>query len=348
MNLFVNVTGGGISGASAVTDWLSDYNQCFSLGGYESNLLKAEGGLRDLQLALLNGNGNWLLKSSAILRFLNFIEHSENDLIALLQSKGENICRFKQCFRNTCQKFLNEIVYRRMLLNKTPLECVPYNIGSKCKICSAVLKNKLVRMMIKFAEFINWGKLCLEYNEYDPFELFLVKDLSEQDFVKFASAYVNNFFESISEKEIIVACHFIRVTSAPIFESKMFKKVKHIFVKRDLRDKFVSCLKHGWITEDKVDEFILHHKLSKVPDWMIDNNDVIVLNFEDFVLYHDKISKKILDFIGISDRSKSSTPKYSLEGSRKNVGQWKRYYNQKVMIKLEKELMHGLYEERNL
>lgn len=348
MDLFVNVTGGAITGASAVTDWLSDYNQCFSLGSYESNLLRAEGGLRDLQLALLNGNGNWLLKSSAILRFLNFTEYSENSLISLLQNKGEDIDRFRRRFRNACRKFLEGIVYHRMLLNKTPLECVPYNIGSKCKICSVALNNKLIRRMIKFAEFINRGKLCLEYNESYPFELFLVKDLSEQDFVKAASAYVDNFFEAISEKEIMVACHFIRVTSMPIFESKMFKKVKHIFVKRDLRDKFVSCLKHGWITEDKVDEFILHHKLSKSPDWMIDNNDVMVLNFEDFILNHNIISKKILNFLGISDGSKSDTPKYSLEWSRKNVGQWKRYPNQNIMIKLEKELKHGLYEGKSL
>ena len=337
MDLFVNVTGGGITGASAVSDWLSDYDDCFSLGNYESNLLKAEGGLRDLQCSLLNENGDYILKSAAISRFLNFTEYTENSLRSKLQDAGEDVDRFKRCFKEAYNDFIKKITYQKVQLNKTPLECVPYNIGDKCKISSFALKKKSVKKIIKLAEYVNKGKLRLEYDEFYPFELFLAKDLSEEDFLRCASQFVSDFFGAISDKKTIVATHFIWVNSEPIFECKMFTKVKHIFVKRDLRDKFISCLKHQWITEDRVDEFILHHKSLTVPVWMIDNEDVMVLNFEDFVLNHEVISEKILDFLGISANSRNVQPKYSLERSRKNVGLWKNYPNQSIMEKIAKE-----------
>jgi hypothetical protein len=61
-------------------------------------------------------------------------------------------------------------------------------------------------------------------------------------------------------------------------------------------------------------------------------------------LKHEETSQKILDFVGISKDSKILNPKYNVDDSKKNVGRWKTYPNQKIMDRIAVELKDYLYE----
>jgi hypothetical protein len=144
---------------------------------------------------------------------------------------------------------------------------------------------------------------------------------------------VNNFFEPESMR----GNNFEKLSS-------FFEGLKVIFVTRDPRDQYVSQNKRCYVADERVDDFIRLSKELSWRDFPHKHKNMMDIRFEDFISNHEKTSQKILDFIGISKDSRINNHKYNIEDSKKNIGQWKSYPNQKVMDKIAEELKDYLYE----
>ncbi|MDR1551245.1 MAG: hypothetical protein LBS14_01015 [Holosporaceae bacterium] len=70
---------------------------------------------------------------------------------------------------------------------------------------------------------------------------------------------------------------------------------------------------------------------------------ILSIRFEDFVLKHEETAREMLSFIGISKDSRATNPRYKVEDSRKNIGLWKSYPNQKVIDRIATELKDYLF-----
>lgn len=341
----INVTGTGHSGSTAITSWLNDYNNCVSLKNWECGLFRSDGGIIELSNMLLSGD--IFLQNASLARFINLVERTEIEL--RFQKLEKDVS--KQ-FRDMSDNFLNSLLIER----RPPWAHVfdAYNlgkIGMRCKIYSypnTSLKNILINFLVKVAEKINGGyHIATEYNYDSPRnDIFYVKALSEDSLLRLAKEYLRNFFELFTEKDeqLVVAPCFVCVETINNYRKceRFFDDLKSIFVLRDPRDCFVSYVNSGYFNETQIDDFCAKY-LYSVREYPFNYSGIISISFEDFILKHEEIKKKILDFIGMSEDTLVKIPKYKIEESKQNIGKWKKYSNQKVMdqiaIKLEKYLI---------
>ncbi|MDR1982847.1 MAG: sulfotransferase [Holosporaceae bacterium] len=158
-------------------------------------------------------------------------------------------------------------------------------------------------------------------------------------------AFFIDFVHIFSNGQPFVTINFFSNNRQQLFTkySQFFDDLRMIFITRDPRDTFTSWEKHGWISDEEVERFIAHYKNAHA-DYPYNDDRILGVRFEDFVLTHEETSQKILNFIGISKNSRIPNHRYKLEYSRKNIGKWKSYPNQNIMEKIATELKGHLYE----
>lgn len=339
----INVTGTGYSGATAVAQWFGDFRDCVSLKNWECGLFRSDGGIIELSNMLLSGD--IFLQNSSLARFLNLVERTEIEL--RFQKLEKDVS--KQ-FRNISDNFLNSLLIERRLPWAHIFDA--YNlgkIGMRCKIHSypnTSLRNILINFLVKIAKKINGGHIATEYDYSSPRnDIFYVKDLSEEAYLRLAREYLQSFFGLFTKKDeqFIIAPCFICVETMNSYRKceRFFDNLKTIFVLRDPRDCFVSYVNRGYFNDSQVDDFCSKY-LYFVREYPFNYSGIMCISFEDFILNHKKVAEKLFDFIGIFDMRLVEMPQYKIEESKQNIGKWKKYPNQKVMgqiaIKLENYL----------
>lgn len=114
---------------------------------------------------------------------------------------------------------------------------------------------------------------------------------------------------------------------------KYFKKSKMIIVDRDPRDMYVDDF--NWVenldknpeTEEAGKRYAMRQKALResIPT---DDKDILYVRFEDLILDYNNTTKKILEFLGVSEEQHIDRQKYlQPEKSAKNIGIWKQYYD---------------------
>lgn len=348
MTKFLNIGGAGCAGCSALSEFLLDYEDCYSMGEFESTIFRGDGGIRELYHMLFMDD--IFLETSAIVRFKNLVERTEIHELALMQKVSEKEAKdLGYQLRKISQDFLAKITEKDTRWGHI---IGAYNLGklaSKCKVYrypEINLRNRLINFLVELCEKINHGRrLAVEYDFQLPAELFLKKDMTKMEFVQIAKDFLRQYFSLFTDKNLIVMIHFLSSFHPAQFKEEclFFDDIKNIFVIRDPRRVYYSFATRSIFLDGQVDDFIAYYKHCH-RGWPFDDKNFLCIRWEDFVLQHEEVSNEIFKFVGILSNRKVQNPQYDIKKSKSRMDNWQLYPNQKVMDKIACELREFLYK----
>ena len=119
----------------------------------------------------------------------------------------------------------------------------------------------------------------------------------------------------------------------PIESTKYFLNRKIILILRDPRDQF-SDIKN-YKDASSVTEYVHWYSEMRRRLKQINDQNILILQFENFVNQNDKIIEQICNYLSLSINIHSN---YEPNLSKKNIGIYKKYLNQKEIDVIEKSL----------
>lgn len=341
MRKIIDVTGFGHSGKTAITDYLKQYPQVFSFPNHiEFELFRVSGGLVDLYHSVY---ASWsLLRSKkSIEEFKKVINRignikSKKNITSWWNASGHNYDEhFNGMFKIHSEIFLNKLII------DSHRQIWPYSLLSISKL------NLLIR---NFSRTMFGQELKAE-----------IYYSNRNDFLQLVNEYIQSLFKEVVEQKhshIILNNAFEAYNPTPCFE--MVPQSLSIVVDRDPRDIYASMigssdifvpefekykgadkLKKNLSGFDDINYFILRFKLLRENISFPNDERVLRINFEDFIINHDDCANRITNFIGLDRIAIERTKEFNLENSRKNVGVWKRFADLPQIKQIESEL--GLY-----
>ncbi|EQC45955.1 sulfotransferase domain protein [Bacteriovorax sp. BSW11_IV] len=337
---FIDVSGVGSSGKSAVVDILREFEGIFvPANSFEFDLVRAPGGVLDLYHALCE---DWspVRSHNAVRRFqklVNLVGRSESslNLWAAAQSTGN---RYDSVFHGQFTKLANEFLdsfikgsYKAYWPYDSYEMAAPQRFFNKFyrkfdfhkKVCSEVLLCDGENFANEFSKFMNalFNQICKDSNK----------------------VVLNNAFEAFN----------------PARSLNLLKSAKSIIVTRDPRDIYVSGLSSFNVSEsdkalqavendginksflatDNLNNFITRYKL--YMDHLTKNQDdrVLILKFEDLVENYDESLKKIISHLGLKDSDHVRKGMcFDPSKSGQNIGKWKLFSDQKTVSIISEHL----------
>lgn len=345
MKNFVVISGYAMTGKTVLTDLFREFKY-FNIPQhtFEFNLLRIQGGLLDLQNALVEDyspiRANYAIKvfRKNILKMGTVA--SIGDPKSLFISNGMNYNNF---FNNEFIEISNE--YIDQLIDFEYKTVWPYD--STNYSYSKQFYNRVVRLF-------NPNKIFLE-------KVYFTKNSS---FIKLTRNYLSKLYDSIGNKETkTYVLHNSIEPYNPLKSLQLFNDVKLIVVYRDPRDIYASSkiknkvhvpkfeVKNHWklktlITfSSDIDLFIKRQRtlFSNMSSFDSSKN-ILFISFEDLVLDYDNSIIKIYKFLNLDKSIHHLKKKYfKPEMSFKNIGIWKKYHNQNDMNKIKKNIPELCY-----
>lgn len=314
---FIDVSGFSTSGSSAVVDLLKEFKGTYEAEA-EIRIIKDPYGLCDLERALVY---NWeLINSTAAIS--DFLE---------INKKYSRINKYPWSPAGLNYKLTISPKYMD-IINEFIGKLTEFEIGQD------FYHNKFKKNYFRYVtdrirqgiQIYSSGRIKIARNYKGYF--------AHPDEETFCKAVQEFFYELFKEKIEKKDCSFVILDQAvspqntPVIH-RYFKKAKMIIVDRDPRDMYINDLKWGaaytdyFRSAESGRRFALLHKQQR--ENIILDDDVMYIRFEDVVLKYDETIDKICDFLGV-DRSCHINPKKFLkpEVSCKNVGLWKKYYDE--------------------
>lgn len=178
---------------------------------------------------------------------------------------------------------------------------------------------------------------------------------TKQEFELATKTYFDNLFEPFfasGEYDHIILDQAISPNDAAL-ANRYFTNSKMIIIDRDPRDMFADDLENVMSIDSKRSSmehakyYIDKQKAmrGKIP---FDDPNVLYIHFEDLVLQYEKESKRVMDFLGLTDDMHIKKREFlNPDVSCKNVGIWKRHYDEcpEVMNLIKQELPELCYGE---
>lgn len=193
--------------------------------------------------------------------------------------------------------------------------------------------------------------------KYEMYDFYSFQDYINLDiFQANAREFFQNTIWNIPSKDCLVMDQFLRgVYDLDVHFAYLGHKdkVKQIKVFRDPRDQFVlnsrdystrfydkyGLLKSG----DNFIKFLLEKE--RIRECLTPHPNRLMIRFEDLVNDYENSIAKVCDFLGIDKSHHINKGKYFMpEVSRKNIGIYKNYHDQRVMDKIKEELGEYCYE----
>ncbi|MBC2852528.1 hypothetical protein [Cetobacterium sp. 2G large] len=331
MKKIITCTGYGTTGSSVVTDLLKEFDDVSSLGDYEYRFLFDPNGVKELEIALkyLNNRQN---SDFYIKQFLKYIDYLSKSPMYKYYEKT-----FDNKFKIESEKFISNIIeikwdgywHRDIMSENIFIKSLYY--------LERAIQKKILKQNESSAVIY---KNTMYYSYYD-----------EKKFVKNVKEYLNNLILLLNKKEnFIVFDQLVPPENIKDF-SKYFDDIKVIIVDRDPRDiytleKFKYKEKFGPYKD--LNSYIEWHKLiRKSRDKENENENVLVLNFEDFIYFYEETVDKLLKFLSIEKEKWIMKKKYfNPDISKKNTKVWEQYSEIKKEIEIiETELSDYLYSK---
>ena len=170
-------------------------------------------------------------------------------------------------------------------------------------------------------------------------------NLDFDQLVKLTSETVRKVLSEETDYHVIYHFALFSGTVTHIEKEILGDKIKEIAVYRDPRDQYVELINY------KTAKNFEHYRKTWVPSlkqlYQFKNNpNLLLIRFEDFVLNYDKVAKQICDFCGLDKAHHVYKRLYFVpEQSKKNIGLWKSFADQKAIRKIEQELPELLWNE---
>lgn len=296
---YINITGYGLSGSSAVVDILRGCGS-FSVVPGEFDLYRAPGGIADLQRALVD---QWSTIGSdyAIRRFVR--------LYKKLAANGQYVPggmnyerRFNHSFRRLSDIYVKELIdfeYNgRWHFNKLDQNIIEYSI------------ERLI------------SKLGLKWLPQP--KIYVGTGVS---FASKTTRYVESLLASVCDLELdSIVFHNFCEPSYHQNATRVFHDMKTVVVRRDPRDSFIDANFYYFMPKMSVEKFCRRYSMMyECTRKAAALGSVLELNFEDIVLRYDKSISRLASFIGCESSQLNASRIFKPEVSALNIGKWKHY-----------------------
>lgn len=337
---FIDISGFGHSGKTVVSDYLKENKNVFSFNNsVEFELIRVPGGLLDLYYSIFE---NWSLIRSTkrIKEFKKLIYRigtTPNYLnpTTYFNSSGHS---YEQLFENN---FIREsLEFIDKLVISTDRTFWPYE-----NLSSSTFDLILSKINLKL------------FNKFIESDILYTK---RDDFIFLVNEYLNKLFLNIVNND---QTHVLLNNTCEPFSPECSLRILgdsySIIVDRDPRDIYASQInpednfipifelksgiykmKKKMTNFDNLYGFIERYKILHENINDIKNSRILRIQFEEFILDHEKTKEKINNFLNFEINNKSS---FNINNSKKNVGVWEKYKDLKEIKIIEKELKKYCY-----
>ena len=311
---YIIVLGTTYSGSGAIYDYLTERGDLYDpLKGTEYQLPQMPNGLMTLEATAKNA----FHPATADFVLAQFIDITNK----LARSGapwryGKDYASMIPSFKKAIEEFIEEVSaaklpmnwhWRRIMQSQSPIMQI---IGK--------LKNRM------------------SFNEDPPQTRLLV---SKEDLLSAAQTLHNKIFKAESDNRPVLLNQAGSGWN-PIESTKYFSNRKVILVTRDPRDQFAELKQFKKATS--VDEFINWYKEMKRRLKEIDNPNILILRFEDFVNNYKENLVTLCNLISLNFNVSS---RYEPTLSKKNIGKYHKFLNQKEIDIIEFGLSEYVYNK---
>ena len=328
----ITTTGYGTTGSSVVTDLLKEFGNVTSYGDYEFRWLFDIHGVRELEVALfqLNNrqNSDYYIKA-----FKGYVEYISNSMTTKYYEKA-----FDGNFKKLSYEFVDSLI---------DVEWSGYWHRD-------IMDEKFLRKTLFYAErFIQ--KIILRQKDtaskYYRKPMYYAKPTKEK-FLTNVQKYLDDLFKNMQIKTDFLALdQLVPPENTSEFLKYFNNNLKIIIVDRDPRDLYLLErfeYKETWVPYQNIEDYIKWYRQIREHrnEEQIDNENVMFVNFEDFIYKYDKTINDVLDFCNI-DKSQWEDKKeyFNPDISIKNTKKWLAYPEAQIEIKMiEQELKEFLVE----
>lgn len=344
---YIDVSGVGNSGKSAVTDLLREFPQFWvPHNQFEFDVIRVPGGVLDLAHHIVEDwspvrSHHAIDQFKAVIRSMG-TNPSLFNLKGLAQSSSQ---RYDRVFKNQFQKISNEYVDEFIVGTYKALW--PYDF---------IHQNSIVRFARKLTRRLLGAK-----------QIFSTVYLTDgKEFSARSSHYLNKLYSLVTDSNHThVVLNNCFEAYLPTRSLDTFKNSKSIIVIRDPRDVYVSGLNahhvalkdqrlqatendgtnKSFLASDNLDLFILRYENQMKHLYKGSDPRVLVLNFEELVSKYEITLNRIYSFLDLSLEShREKTKFFDPKKSQKNIGLWREYSKQEEVRKIEAELKDYLWQ----
>lgn len=343
--ILVSAQGFGWSGSGALIDLLREFNicsvngavECYS-GGFNDDTLKQTANVeinyyRELKL--------WELENC----FYGGDELLNNWSIKRLIKVSKNFLSYKDLFDLDFISYFN-----RFIMSISDLNINFNSINLPLPLMQNGYKENNI---LKEDEKLKWGDV-----------FYRLKRISKEEFLTRSIDFNNLILKHLNSKEILVLDQFLGCENGydlDLHSKYLGEDIKQICVYRDPRDQFYTLLHFSGL--DYIDDYFLQsRKIDKVcrsvedfKDFLLNVANIekykeyhpnrLMIRFEDLINDYENSITKVCDFLGIDKSHHINKGKYFIpEVSRKNIGIYKNYHDQRVMDKIKEELEEYCYK----
>jgi hypothetical protein len=344
---FVDISGFGNSGKTVVTDFLRQYNSIFSFPNHvEFELFRVPGGLLDLYFSIYE---SWnLIRSTVCIDEFKYLVNrigtiqTINNPISYFTASGHG---YNQYFNNRFIELSNELINKIIIgeqytywpyknLRVNPLAVFFNKFKSK-------FFNELISDKIYFSNRTHFIEYLEEYMQ----KLFAEATSNIHTHVLLNNAF-DPFNPSLCINMIGDACAIV-VDRDPrdIYASQINDSDK--FIPEFEKKKNIERIKRQIIAFDDIDQFILKYKTIKSNIKDTDENKVLRIRYEDFLLDHQNQAQLVKKFIRLNEDVTISKTDFNINNSLKNIGLWKRYRDLPEIKTIYKELKPYCYQSQS-
>jgi len=329
--MVIGVCGLGYTGSGAVVDLLKEYKDIQVQDGEEFTIAYRPDGLEDLAYHL-NNPTRYMSCDAAIYRFKKFINKTFRPRANWGCNVSKQINELTDNYINT----LTQVKWRGFW---------GFDIYNSSKI-EYLLKWSICYRICKYYEKI-FHKI---YRGFLYREMHL--SVLPENFYSITQEYVSNILSLLGYDDTgIVVLNQAFSGDNPQKSFKFFKNPKAICVDKDPRDLYLLCkeevtLEATWTPTENVDDFINYYQIMRQNYSKIKNdNDVLLIRFEDLIYEYDKTVEVIERFIGISCKQHIKQKMYfNPDVSINNTQLFRKYPKYaKEISKIEEKLSQYLY-----
>jgi len=194
--------------------------------------------------------------------------------------------------------------------------------------------HRLMQSQSPFMYIINKLKNRLGFKEVTPQTRLIV---SQDELVFAAQTLHNRIFQSGAEGRTVLLNQAGSGWN-PIESTKYFSNRKVVLVTRDPRDQFVEIKQYKKATS--VEGFVDWYQEMQRRLKQINNPTLLHIQFEDFVYKNDKMVDVLCNHMSLNSSVHSS---YQPNISKKNIGKYQQFLNQKEIDIIERRLSEYIY-----
>jgi hypothetical protein len=323
---FLAISGYGHTGHTAFLDLIREFegfNIPSSKYHFEFRLLKDPNGIFDLENNLVN---NWdIIRSSrAIEDFIEFCSLLYRKNRYFKMGINYHDVLDKDFFKYTLE-YINEITLCNYEGN---------SLTKKYKLNSYELF--FDKLKYKLFNSVSISNMYISQPNYDFF-LNSTRNYLEKIFSKYSDSFNN----------IVVLDNAIPVSNIKN-GLKYFNSIKMVIVDRDIRDVYVELKRKKLMIgneiylNDDVEKYIYWAKTLRKQNEYIDDR-LLRIQFEDLILDYHNVLQQIIQFLGDDMEHQEQFKFFDPSKSIKNIGIWKDYPNQEIMLKILTELPEYCY-----